>query len=175
MNKTVKRVNPMKSIAFMMKKEEGSAMVIAVLVLMIVSIIGIESSNTASLEAEVAKAEKIARKNFYRAEGAALQGAQEVENATPTELLSRSDIWLHKNDEIDLKDESTWDYDGGTDDNTEVGTLSNTCYGVTDSGVPIGASLHMAHTSQLHEFSVYGRCVDDKQAAFIEMGYRRRF
>lgn len=161
---------------FLANDESGSAIVLAIMILVIVSIIGIESSNTSSLEVQIAAAERDAKINFYRAEGAAMEAAQRVENAIAEALRSRNDVWLN-GDTIDLEDTTQWNYDNtGTDDTAEQSTINiNAYYGVIDNGISGRSSLDMSQFSQLHTFRVFGRYVANQQAAFIEMGYRKRF
>ena len=159
-----------------LNNEKGSAIVIAIMVLVIVSLLGIQSARTSTTEVQIAAIERTAKINFYKAEGAAMEAAQEIENASSEELSGRTEEWLNKNDDVTLTDESQWDYDDNdNNDNAESGTLNKTYFGVVDSGVSQGSSLNMAHSSQLHTFSVFGRCVDSKQSAFIEMGYKKRY
>ena len=168
----------MKKIELMVKNEKGSAILIAVMVLVIVTIIGIESSNTSTMEVQISAAERSAKINFYKAEGAAMEGSQEIEDAAPSDLIDREQVWLHEKEEIDLNDEDTFEYDGGGDDTAQPSKLDDdgkTYFIAADEGIPQGGSLHMTHSSQLHKFRVIGGCEDAGQSVLIEMGYRRRY
>ena len=159
----------MKKIYAMINEEKGSAIVLAIMILVIASIIGIESASTSSMEVQISASERDAKLLFYKAEGAAMQAAQEIENADPDDLIEREESWLN-DDNTDLLDESQWD----TDNAAEGRLGDNTAFGVVDAGVDAGTSLDMG-SSQLHRFMVYGRCEEKNQSAFIEMGYKRRF
>ena len=165
----------MKQLYSPVNNEEGSVILLAILILVVVSVIGIQSSNTSSLEVQIAAAQRTAKNNFYRAEGAAMHAAQAIENADTDELTARSQKWLHKSEDLDLAEISNWEYDGGSDDTAEGGSLDETYFGVMDRGIPQGSSLHMGQNSQLHIFRVFGRSIAANQGAFIEMGYKRRF
>jgi hypothetical protein len=180
-------MKPMKKKASMMKKvagdshrignEKGSAaIVLAVMILVVVSLIGIQSSNTSTMEVQISAAERTAKQNFYKAEGAALRAAQEIENADSEILNERLEPWINRSEDVNLQDTSQWDYDkSGSDDTAEAGPFQNTYFGVMDKGVPQGSSLHMGHNTQVHTFRVFGRCIAENQSAFIEMGYKRRY
>lgn len=174
----IKRI---RSFSPMGNNKGSAAIVLAVMILVVVSLIGIQASSTSSLEVQLASAERTAKQLFYKAEGAAMKGGQEIENAEPEVLNERSEEWLNKEDDVNLLDVSQWDYDGlGSDDTAEELTSfddgdDKTYFGVTDKGIPKGSSLHMGHNTQLHSFRVFGRCVAENQGAFIEMGYKRRY
>jgi Tfp pilus assembly protein PilX len=170
------KVQKMRLTRFLRNDESGSAIVLAIMILVIVSIIGIESSNTSSLEVQIASAERDAKINFYRAEGAAMEAAQRVQNAIADDLRSRAAVWLN-GDAVDLEDTAQWNYDNsGTDDTAEQSTIdANAFYGVIDAGITARTSLDMTQLSQLHTFRVFGRYVATNQGSFVEMGYRKRF
>lgn len=161
---------------FRLGNEKGSmAILIAVMILVVVSLIGIQSSNTSTLEVQIASAERTARENFYKAEGAAMRGAQEIENAEPEVLVDRSEVWINEKNDVDFLDVSQWDYDGlGSDDNAENGPFDDSFFGAIDEGVAKGSSLD-PNASQKHKFRVYGRCISENESAFIEVGYIRKF
>lgn len=166
-------MEPTKSI---IKNEDGVVMILAVIILLMVSIIGIESSNVSSVEVQIAGSEQTAKRNFYAAEGAAVEAAQRIENADDDTLKDKSEDWLNS-DDIDLSDEDNWDYDESENNDTanQATVDSNAVYAVVDSGVAQGSSLIMSNQSRLHDFKAYGRYVAPSQGAFIEMGYRKRF
>jgi Tfp pilus assembly protein PilX len=160
---------------FLTNDESGSAIVLAIMILVIVSVIGIESSNTSSLEVQIASAERDAKMNFYRAEGAAMEAAQRVQNAIKEALESRADDGLNTG-AVNLEDTSLWNYNTGSHDTAVQSTIDlNALWAVMDTGISGKTSLDMTQLSQLHTFRVFGRYVATSQEAFIEMGYRKRF
>ncbi|MBW1789447.1 MAG: hypothetical protein JRK53_22995, partial [Deltaproteobacteria bacterium] len=60
--------------------ETGSVLIIALLVLMLLALLGVSAGTTASIEIRVAGNERVYRQNLYRAEGAAMAGAQLLQN-----------------------------------------------------------------------------------------------
>ena len=159
-----------------LKSEDGSAILLSIMILVVVSVIGVEASRTSSIEVQIAGAERDAKENFYRAECAAMEVAQRVENAISDDLKNRSDVWLNSNN-TDMELEANWDYDdGGTPDTAEQSVCDpDAYYGAMDRGISSGSSLDMSQISRLHSFRVFGRYVAPTQGAFIEMGYRKRF
>ena len=63
---------------FILKNEQGSAIVIAMLTLMVVTIIGVSSSNKTASELQVVRNDGIYKRNLYLAEGAAQEGIQRL-------------------------------------------------------------------------------------------------
>ena len=58
--------------------ENGFVLVISLLILLILVVLGVAATNTTTLELEISGNEKVARKNFYKAESKAFQGAQDL-------------------------------------------------------------------------------------------------
>ena len=73
------------------KNEEGSAIVVALMILMVVTIIGVSSSNTTTVELQIVRNDGIYKQNLYLAEAAAQEAIQRIWNT------SRSDPILLKN------------------------------------------------------------------------------
>jgi len=61
------------------KNEEGVVMIAALLILVLLTIIGIASTNISNTEVKIAVHELIHQQNFYRAEGATLQALDLME------------------------------------------------------------------------------------------------
>jgi Tfp pilus assembly protein PilX len=171
--------------ALFIKNEEGSAIVVAVMILMVVTIIGVSSTNTTTVELQIVRNDGIYKQNLYLAEAAAQEGIQRIWNISrsdPFRLERQAPVWLNniedliKND-IDLTDPGDWDNDGaGGDDTAEVSSTDpDAILAVTDAGIAEGGSLDISAETNAHQFAVFGIGNRNNGRVFIEIGYRERF
>jgi hypothetical protein len=70
-----------------LNNEEGSAIVIALIVLVMLTIIGTVSTSNTVFELQIVRNEAIYRRNFYRAESAIVEAAQRLEKSGSADLL----------------------------------------------------------------------------------------
>ena len=167
--------------ALFIKNEEGSAIVVAVMILMVVTIIGVSSTNTTTVELQIVRNDGIYKQNLYLAEAAAQEGIQRIWNLSRTDpfLLERkAPVWLNDiNGDIDLTNPGTWDNDGaGGDDTAEVSSTDpDAVLAVTDTGIAEGGSLDISSETNAHQFAVFGIGNRNNGRVFIEIGYRERF
>jgi Tfp pilus assembly protein PilX len=164
----------MRNPAALIKSEEGSVMVVALMVLAMLTIIGISASNTSTTELQIVRNDLLYRINFYKAEAAAREGAQTIANlakSSPTEVNpgQTSQSWLvdPAAEKIDMTTIA------------EVQTVAEPSKVVND-GATTYAAAYLGRTgsvaaeseSQVYHFSLYGLHADDDGRAFIEMGYK---
>ena len=161
--------------------EEGSAIVLALLALAALTIIGISSTSTTTVELTVVRNEQIYQVNFYQAESCANEAAYYIESETNTfDLIpDYSDLsWMNEDDDdLDLTDSSNWIATGDDDDNagtSQVDNIENANYSTIAKGPRDGSSLDIG-ASRLYEFSVYGKSESYNGTAVVEIGYLRRF
>ena len=166
--------------------EQGSVMIMAIMILALLTIIGICSSNTSVTESQVVRNMAIHKQNFYRAESAVMQAAQSLENLRNTAVLKSEDRdslnqwgypWLINDNSLSMSVRNNWDCDGEDDDDTAaVATIDpNTLFAVKRVNVAKKSSLGMENPDQLYEYAVYGRCTDTGGEAFIEAGFKKRY
>lgn len=167
-----------------LKNEEGSVIVIALLILVLLTIIGISGTNTTVTELGIVRNEAIYKQNFFRAEAAAVNAAQLLEDEDNATLLRDLPYgpfgkeWL-RNDFNDLPDPvniaSDANWDDGIDFSEQAIDFDNRFLAFYQ-GVASGSTLGM-DGSTLHDFSIFGRSQKDGVggAAIIEMGYRKRY
>jgi Tfp pilus assembly protein PilX len=154
--------------------DRGAAVIVlAVLILVLVSVIGISSSDTARLEVQIASADRTYHHNFHKAEGAALEAAQRLENANDTVLKTRSEAWLnHQASLQQLYGPTNWNSGNSADAGFND---SMTSYSAVDTGICTGGSILVSNDTHLHSFKVLGLVNSTQQKVLIEMGYRKRF
>lgn len=166
--------------------EQGSVMVMAILILALLTIIGICSTNTSVMESQIVRNTAVRKQNFYRAEAAVIQAAQSLEDLKNTTILnskSRSYLntsgfpWLINDNSVDMTDRTAWDHDDADgDDNAETAAIDpSVYYAVVRVNVAKKASLGMENPDQLYEYAVYGLCQDTGGEALIEAGFKKRY
>ena len=155
----------------MVNNEEGSAIVVALLALAVLSIMGISSTTTSTIELQIVRNEQIYQSHFYQAEAAVMEAAQRLASESDideTRPASTTKGWL-VNSDIDLKDLDTFI----ANDSTAV--LSNEAsYSANAQGIVSGASLDVTSTSNMYGFDIYGYSTDNNSNVFIGIGYKKR-
>lgn len=174
-----------------LKNEEGAAILVALMVLMVVTIIGVSSSSKTTMELQVVRNDGVYKQNFYQAEGVAHEAIQRIweqaqEDTYP--LKNKTSLpWLNSlvsvdadnDDRIDMIDPGfAWDYDGAdNDDNSATSSLSElpgTVLSAVDTGISADGSLEMTGTN-VHDYAVFGVSALNSGRAFIQIGWRIRY
>ena len=162
----------MHKIIFFLNNDHGSITVIALLILSLLTVIGFSALNTANTELKIAQNDSLYRKNFFKAEGAAIEAAQRIENEklTPENLAATEDGWIQ---------ESGFEIENTTVMETVSAAASvgdDATYAAISRGIASGSSLVMTEASSLHEFAVHGLYNNPyKGVVHIEIGYKTRF
>ena len=161
----------------LLKSEEGSAMLVALMILMVLTIIGVSSSNTTTVELQIVRNDGIYKQNLYLAEAAAQEAIQNIWNISrsdPILLEKRAPVWLNT---IDMADIDNWDDDGADGDDTALvsSTDPDASLAVVDAGIAAGGSLDISAETNAHDFAVFGLGKGSNGRVFIEIGYRDRF
>ena len=166
-----------------LKNEEGTVIVVALLILVLLTIIGISGTNTTVTELQIVGNDARYRQNFYRAEAAVMEAAQMLEN-TPTSILEDRTFntvgyeWLtgrNVNASV-MTDTANWNI-GTNCKNSTVTPLAGTMYSMysaVEERVGPGSSLDMTGT-QLYEYSIYGLWNANNGQSLIGIGYKMRF
>ncbi|GAB6142925.1 PilX N-terminal domain-containing pilus assembly protein [Desulfocicer niacini] len=165
----------------------GSTIVIVMLILAVLTILGISSINTSTIELQISHNERIYQENFYLAEAVALEGAQSLE-VTPEDVLDNRALplqwlktvkWLEDND-VDMTHVESWDT---TDTpNASVSTVitdsrGTVLFSAIEEKLAKGASLDMSESNNMYEYTVRGLCDDSQNGnghVLIEIGYKKR-
>ena len=184
-----------------LNNEEGSAIVMALIVLAMLTIIGIVSSSNTVLELQIVRNEAIYRRNFYRAESAIVEAAQRLETSSAADLLpiTTSYDWLNPAlGAPDMADMDSWKVDvdppiwvdppnwtpdtlpkSFASNNMDVPAdlRNNTRYAAICNGIAAGSSLSMTAGSNLYSYSIYGLfdSTADQGRSLIQMGYDKIF
>jgi hypothetical protein len=178
-----------------LNNEGGAVIIAALMVLVLLTIIGIASTNVSNTEVKIATHGLIHQQNFYQAEGAALIALEEMEkllnpkgddpswmwqetdyDATytdfTTEMAFNKDLWAGT---------STIEHEGETvtvDSRPEPVAgelLSDSSYFVVHKGPLANESLEIGVTKR-YLYDIYGRCEPRNRGAItVEIGYIKAF
>ena len=169
-------MNPMQNKS-PIKNESGSVIILAMIFLVLLTIIGLSAISTSTIEVQIAGNEVRYKKNLYRAEGAAMECAQRIENSTDPQFL-------HPDGTIAINVEGSWLQPDGVDlsDPTilsgiskESSRLTNASYGAVARGIGFGDSLDITAPSTLYEYAVYGLYSGNDGQSHVVIGYKKRF
>lgn len=175
--------------AALLTNEDGSVIILALIMLMLLTMVGTSATNTSSIEIQVAGNERNYKQIFFRTEAAAMQTSQRIQDA-PTHTES----WIHEDDEnVTYLDPANhdWSHSATTavkdwyfNDISKWVDLSaspgaqyqNTYSLVLYTGVAPWSSLDMTSQTQVRAFSIYGQLQDNarNERMIIETGFARR-
>jgi Tfp pilus assembly protein PilX len=147
-------------------REEGSVLILALIMLVLLTIMGIQASTTSTIEIQIAGNERNYRQNFYRAEAAAMEGIQDMDDRD-LELSPPTSLHVTISDS-ELASDSYWAANSAQSLDTEARYMSG------NQRIVPGASLDMSK-STVYEYDVYGRSTRNRGKVIIEVGYRKAF
>jgi Tfp pilus assembly protein PilX len=140
----------------LLKNEDGVAIIAVMLILVVLTIMGIASTNVSNTEIQIAGSHAVYQQNFYLAEGAVTAGIEALEaelaaNGDPRGVSgSDNQAGIIDTDTIALNINSA-----GADSKIDV-TNHTTEYYIDYIGASRGSSLGVT-SSKVHEFSLYGK------------------
>ena len=155
------------------QRQKGSIIIIALVLLMLVTLMGISITQITGIEMQVAGNERDYKELFYLAEAAMMEALQRMDDASNQNLrpTTTTFTWLH-NTATNLDSQSVI---ADTDVSTVSAVNADTArFAATAQGIASGSSLAMTTTSQLYSFEVHGYA-EKRGRAHVAGGYRRRF
>jgi len=166
------------SIRSLLKNESGSLAIIGALVILIlISVISISASRVANTEIFLARNEVVYQRNFYLAEGAALEAADHLTQYG--NLRENTQAWMEMvTGDLDTDNvKYYWDNTVVSGDTvipepSEV-DQSHTLFIIGHEGTAKGFSLDMDKPT-VHAIAIYGRCEWDG-VSIIKMGYQAAY
>ena len=194
----------MQSIISNLNNEEGSAIVMALIVLAMLTIIGIVSTSDTVFELQIVRNEAMYRRNFYRAESAIVEAAQRLEESDVGDSLPFSTSYTWLNNAVDaptnMANMASWN-DSADNPNWsnppnwtvmpppgEISSASNnmddpadnrnnTRYAALCNGIAARNSLSMTGGGNLYAYSIYGLfdSTANQGRSLIRMGYYKSF
>lgn len=167
-------IRPLRSLT----NENGSAIVLALMLLSLLTVMGIWATRKSNIETLIAGNEVARKQTFYRTEGGVIEGGFAIEEAATADLQGRTPAWLtEKSAAPDMTDPANWDFDNVGGDDTAVATQLDAEVGfcALDKGITAGDSLLMTGMSQVRTYAVYSFHDSRMGQALLEVGYKRRF
>ncbi len=158
--------------------ENGSAIVIALMLLSLLTVMGIWSTRKSNIETLIAGNEVARKQTFFRTEGGVIEGGFAIEEAATGVLEGRSPIWLSaKGNAPDMTDPGNWDFDGvGGDDNAIPSTIDNEVgYCAIDKGLDRKTSWKVTNKTAVRTYAIYSFHDSRDGQALMEVGYNKRF
>mgnify|MGYP006294679815 CR=1 FL=1 len=161
-----------------LNNEKGSAIVIALMLLSLLTVMGIWSTRKSNIETLIAGNEVARKQTFYRTESGVIEGGFSIEEAAKGDLLAWSPDWLVEAGVAqDMTDPNNWDFDlVGGDDTAAPSTIDGDVgFCALDKGITSGDSLLMTGATQVRTYAVYSFHDSRNGQALMEVGYKRRF
>ena len=166
-----------------LNNEDGSVIILALLMLAILTILGVSSTNTSTTELKIVRNEQLYQIHFDQAESGADEAMERIEQEKNTDQLFPSMTgydWI--NDQtVNLSVPANWkdmgSGSGNSSDNCDQSLITpNTLYAAIALGIKSGSSLDMGST-RLYEFEAFGLSKSTTGAGeiLIGTGYLRRF
>ena len=162
--------------------ERGNVLIYTLLLLVLLTIIGLSAAQTATVDIQVSGNHMIHKKNFYKAEGAAMDAIQRMEGV---DLDSASPGWISTpateietgNFLSETGGDAKWltgsTFTGGAQAEESYIDTDHAKFVVLSEGViHTGESLDMTK-SKIYQYKVFGRCEQYRGKSTIEVGYRK--
>jgi hypothetical protein len=166
----------MKQAIAILRDQDGNAIVIAMMILVLLTIIGTSATRNTTVELQVVRNDLVHREQLYRAESAAIQGSQWMKKSAVSDLEDYSARPEMSQNDLNL---TTLDLNDGTwlrSDSDPIGTGNVICgYRIVDETGPID----LGSATNLHTYTVYGLFDQtggmNRGQVLIAIGYKRRF
>jgi hypothetical protein len=154
--------------------EEGAVLVIALMMLILLTILGVSISTTSEVELQIAGNERRYKENLYLAEAAAMECLQTLDEDTDLQLDDYT--WLYDIDEVtadDVRDDAAGPW-AGTDSQVSSADDHSRFLAVF-AGVPHeGVSGLGVEESKVYEYTIYGRTIGAGGGrSIVRLGYLR--
>lgn len=162
------------------KSEEGSVVLLALMVLMLITMFGISALNTSDTELIVSHNNRCYKQNLYRAEGMVMEAAQKVNGTAAADLTPSSGTkptWLVDGtvDSPDFNPESeAWEDNPYTEETVlAIVDPEKANFTVVYEGLSSGSSLSMDSTIKIWQYSIYGKSNLCNGELGVVAGFRR--
>ncbi len=165
---------------FLSAGEDGSAIVVVLMVMMALTVFGVLSINLSSIEMQIVQNGKEGRENFYLSESAALEGIQRIADMDAADMEDKIAFWHHsrkeeREKEMDFRSPGTWVVDGLDQSNAHKCLMGESLYfAAVESRLATGGSF-IVTDSRLYLNRVYGLCNRNNQPCIVEIGYYKRY
>jgi Tfp pilus assembly protein PilX len=160
-----------------LNNEEGVVIIAALMILVLLTIIGVASTNVSNTEVKIATHELIHQQNFYRAEGATMEAVVQMTPAgAPSIYWSTTDV--ERSEEMRLNNTfSDSDYwESGSNPTPEMSTsFPDTKIAGAYWGLLAGEPLEIGSTKR-HRYAIFGHSAPrNRGAVTVEIGYIKAY
>lgn len=167
-----------------LKRDDGSVLVVALVMLVLLTLIGISANRTSTIDIQVAGNEKVYKMNLFTAEAGASEAIQTLQDHT--DLRDNPPQWVAPTPgsitDDDARTDSNWvagpNFAGGTVPSeladSIIDNTNNTRFVVCYEGVGRRQSLAMGR-QRVYSYTVYGRSTLSNGESIIRMGYMKPF
>ena len=158
-----------------LKNEEGSVIIMALIVLVALTMIGIVASDNTVVELQVVRNESIYRQNLYKAESAVTEAAVFMDNNDLTASYSWIIPTKGGTNPYEVADNWTSSNSALSNNMDTPGNQNDTRYAAKLIG--IAGSEDMTNPSSLYSYSVYGHhnSTTGQGRSLIRRGYNKRY
>ena len=173
-----KKASLLSGLSRCLNNENGSAIVIALMLLTLLTVMGIWSTRKSNIETLISGNEVARKQTFFRTEGGVIEGGFAIEEAATGDLRAWTPGWLWQESAApDMTKPENWDFDLADGDDTAVPTTLDAEVGfcALDKGITAGDSLVMTGSTQVRTYAVYSFHDSRNGQALMEVGYKRRF
>ena len=162
--------------AKLLKREDGSVLVIALVILVLLTIAGMTSNRTSSIDMLIAGNERTYKQNLFMAEAMAIEAMQNMEDI---DLEDSPPTWLTTDlsiiNEITVLNEDNWTTGFSDGTNSVPSTLSaDARYVAVSAGIDPGTGLGLGG-SRVYSYQIFGRSSQNNGQTVILVGYRKAF
>ncbi len=157
-------------------KENGSVLIVALVLLVLLTLMGISATMNTDIELRIAGNELTSRMNFYRAEAAAMENIQRLDNEGDQIIELGNYDWLHLEGDLpnpdDIIDPANWTGDYSQPSAT-ADSANDQRYLTVFEGVIAGDSLDMTR-SRIYTYRIVGSNRNNG-ISVVEMGFKKPF
>jgi len=159
-----------------LKNEEGSILVVALILLVALTILGITIATTSEVEIQIAGNERLYKENLYNAEAAAMECAQTMDETA--DLDPAVIAWIKPIGTVTLANirDDAWFDANSTAVDAAIDPDGNTRYLAVEEGVAEGTSLDMTKTT-LRSYAIYGKRYNSgnpsQGRSIVKIGFRK--
>jgi hypothetical protein len=170
----------MKKTILVLKNEQGSAIVVAMLVLLLLTIIGVAATQNSITELAIVRNDLLFKDQLFNAEGAAMEAAQWIENEPDTTLQNITTIAELSQTDIDLSvplnlNDATWAMsaiDPDIPDGSPDGIITG--YRIVDQTGPVMLMTPITHTYWI--YGLHNRTGGiNRGQVLLGIGYKKKF
>lgn len=173
----MKKTCPAKPLSIL-SNQDGSAIVVALMFIVLMTLIGIYATQTANTEIYIARNEILRNQTFYRTEAGLVEAGFRVEEELKSNLLDYSPDYLFPNaGSTDMTIMDNWDYDGLDGDDTAVPSALDpgVAFCAIDRGIAPGTSKKVTNATQVRRYAIFVYHSSRTGRELMEVGYNKRF